>query len=199
MDSSKFFRSDDYHVLPFGEAFARNEMATIGDCMIGTIPPLSLRVYADPNYPREVAMGFAAFTIQRVALMSGETELTSDLDRKIAWYMMLYGKWTDVRQPVSTTDGKVDFIEMAAFPETPSDEQNWEFIGSHSEMVSKQYLEQTSAEGAIQRLSPIAQPDSLGVIIPPDFHGDDLSLFSFVQRPNFSGLPSTENFEGMAH
>ncbi|MDM4019461.1 hypothetical protein [Roseiconus lacunae] len=192
VDSAKLFTSGDHMVLPIAEAFARNEMSTIGDCMVGTIPPLTLRLHADPNQPREIRDdGVAPFTTQRVELLSGEAILNSELDKKIAWYMMLYGKWSEIEKPVSVTDNLIDYVDFSVSPEAPSEEHDWAIIGSLSEMVSNQYLQQTSVDGSVKRLAPVEQPDSLGVLIPPDFHGDDLRLWRLIIQPNFDGLPST--------
>jgi len=192
VDSTKLSNSGDHMVLPFLEAFKRNEMASIGDCMVGTIPPLTLRLYADPNEPREIGdNGLAPFTTQRAEMRSGQTVLNSELDKKIAWHMMLYGNWIDIERPVSVTGNLIDFVDFCFAPEPPSDEYGWDIIGSLSEMVSKQYLQQTSVDGSVKRLVPVGQPDSLGVLIPPDFHGDDLSLWRLIIEPNFDDMAPT--------
>lgn len=189
VDSTKLLRNGDDHYLNLGEAFARSEMATLGDCMVGTVPPLSLRLYADPAKPREIdESGQARFTIERVALMSGSTELHTEADKKIAWFLFLYGKWTDFRQPVSATHNKVDFMELSANPEEYDSDNGWAIAGALSSMVSNQYIQQTSVDGVVKRLSPLAQPDTLGVIIPQNFHGDDLRLWRFSLQPSFDGL-----------
>jgi hypothetical protein len=193
VDSTKLIPNAGNLVLPLAEAFARNEMATIGDCMIGTVPPLTIRLYADPSQPREIdGNGTALFTAGRIVLMSGDIELSSELDKKLAFYFMMYGKWTDVRQPVTATENRIDYFDISAFPEEQCEEQGFDIVGTLSSMVSNQYLDQTSDGSTIQRLAPVGQPHTLGVLIPRDYCGDDLRLWRLVQQPNFNGIKAEQ-------
>ena len=63
----------DRYVLPMADAFKQNEMALLGDVMIGTVPSLTLKLYSDPAKPRSIdAEGRAQFTVQRAELFCGD-------------------------------------------------------------------------------------------------------------------------------
>lgn len=192
VDSTRLLPNGNDYYLSIGEALARNEMCNIGDFMIGTVPPLSLRVYADPMKPREILeSGQVSFTIGHIAFLAGETELRSELDQKISWFLFLYGEWDDCKETVATTGNQIDFLSFSVSPRQNETEQAWNVVGTQSSMISKQYLDQTSVEGSVKRLSPVAQPDELGVIIPRDFYSDGLRLWCLVLHPRNDRLSGT--------
>ena len=70
------------------EAMKRNEMILLGDHMVGTVPPLSLRLYADPNKPRSVGEnGQVHFTIGRVALYAYGKEITDEFEKNLHGFL----------------------------------------------------------------------------------------------------------------
>src|SRR5438552_2383908 len=76
----------------FEAAFKRNEMEVLGDCMVGTVPPLSIKVFT-ADKPRRVADdGTAAFIIQRIVLCAAGKEIVDPLEQKIGWFLMNQGR-----------------------------------------------------------------------------------------------------------
>ena len=79
-----------------------NEMGCLGDRLIGTVPPLTLRLDAVPDLMEPLATdGTVTFTVSDVRIYSGEVQLLEPTDVEIAWMLMRYGRWNATTpQPV---------------------------------------------------------------------------------------------------
>jgi hypothetical protein len=117
VDADHFSENFDYYIaLP--EAMKRNEMNLLGDHMVATTPPLSLRLYTDSNKPRSVdENGQVHFTIGRVALFANGMEITDDFEKKLAWFFMLHGRWNKVDQLAEIKNGLLEYTEFRVSPE----------------------------------------------------------------------------------
>lgn len=114
----------------------RNEMNSIGDCLIGTVPPLSLRLYSDPSKPRSLDdNGNVSFTIGRAVICVGEKEIEDPLESKLAWFFMQYGKWDKMEQNAKIVDGLLEYNEMAVSPIEYDAKQSFAMVGFLSEMI----------------------------------------------------------------
>lgn len=86
--------SDGSVTLDMLTAIKINELGSLGDMMIGTKPPLRLRLATDPARVTPVADdGTVKFTIANVQVFCGEEELIDPIEREIAWIFMNYGDW----------------------------------------------------------------------------------------------------------
>ena len=189
VDVNHFYRIDSDFQISLPDAMKRNEMISVGDCMIGTVPPLLLRLYADPRKPRSLdENGNVSFTIGRAVMCAGEEEISDRLESKLAWFFMLYGKWNEVDQPAKIVDGLLEYTEIAMEPLEFDHKQGFAMLGFLSEMISKHYNHLTSKDGVIRRLIPEQQPDQLSVLIPPDYRGKVLRLWRFKQKPNYEDI-----------
>ena len=117
VDATHFSENSDYYIaLP--EAMKRNEMNLLGDHIVATVPPLSLRLYTDPNKPRSIEEdGQVHFTIGRAALFANGKEITDDFEKKLAWFFMLHGKWNKVDHPAEIKNGLLEYTELRVSPE----------------------------------------------------------------------------------
>lgn len=185
-DASRLSRKGGKIQLTFPDALKMNEMATLGDISVGTVPPLALRFYADTTKPREVNdAGEARFTIGKASLYCGGKEITKQDEIELAWMFMHYGGWSDCKQTAKIENHLLDFVELAVAPEIPTEGQEFEIVGAMSQIVSKQYLDATSAGEQIKSLSPQNEAHKFGAIIPPDYAGEALHLWRLSQQPNF--------------
>ena len=171
-------RNEEY-VLPWLEAIQHNKMYILSDCMIGSIPSLTLKLLSDPAKPRAVdASGRAPFTIGQVESYCGNQLIKDDFEKQIAWFLINYGDWPCKELPPEIVNGKVISIGFRVEPEHRSNpHQHFEIIGYLSQMISRQFNDMTAPEGSVMRLSPKHEPDSLGVVIPPDYRGKALPLW----------------------
>jgi len=109
IDATHFISENSDYSITMPEAIKRNEMNLLGDHMVGTVPPLSLRLYADPNKPRSIEENSQVhFTIGRVALYANGKEIIDDFEKKLVWFFMLHGKWNEVDQ---SAEIKNDLLE----------------------------------------------------------------------------------------
>ena len=171
------------------EAMKKNEMNTLGDHMIGTVPPLSLRLYADKSKPRSVGEnGLSPFTIGSVALFANGVEITDEFEKKLVWFFMMYGKWEKIDQPAEVKNGLLEYFDISVSPEQYDKTKGFAMLGFLSELISKNYKSLTSPEGEILQLSPKQQPEHLSVLIPHDYNGKDLKLWRFHVQPNYDDI-----------
>ncbi|MCW1990976.1 UNVERIFIED_ORG: hypothetical protein M2425_002428 [Bradyrhizobium japonicum] len=122
-----------------------NEMARLGDRMIGTKPPLKLRLFADKTKPRSLsADGEAALTVSHAAVFCGDTEITDQVERNIAWILMEFGDW-ECGDPGAAMNG--DELRAVEFQWTPRERINepeeFDMIGTLSSMFSRYYATKT--------------------------------------------------------
>lgn len=176
-------------VISLPEAMKINEMSLLGDHMVGTVPPLSLRFYADTNKPRVVdENGQVYFTIGRAALYADGKEITDEFEKKLVWFFMLHGKWDKVDQPAEIKNGLLEYTEFSISPEQYDEKQGFAMLGFLSELITSNYKFLTSPEGEILQLTPKQQPDQLSVLIPRNYKGKVLKLWRFNLQPNFDDL-----------
>lgn len=177
-------RGDRYSIsLP--NATMRDEMALLGDEMIGTAPLLELRLRSDPTKPRKIGPdGNAECTIGRAEVLVGGRVMVEQKEQEIAWFLLLYGKWPMEDSPAEVVNGELISWGVRAAPEKRANpKENFEIVGRFSTMVSMQYNDITTSSGQVDILTPDRDPDTLGVLIPPDFKSDTLPLWRFVLKP----------------
>lgn len=189
IDASKFSSTGlDYSITLF-DAMKRNEMIHIGDQMIGTVPPLSLRLYADKNKPRSVDKnGQVHFTIGKASIFAGGHEVEDEYEKKLAWLFMLHGRWEREEQPAEIINGLLEYTDYSISPEEYDKKQGFAMVGFLSELITSNYKLLTSPEGEILQLTPKQQPDQLRVFIPNEFTGKGLKLWRFNIQPNYDDL-----------
>lgn len=175
----------DRYVTDFINAMAKNEMSLLGDRTIGTEPELSLELVADRSKQATVnEKGEANFVIDDVKIYSFDREVTDDLEKSIAFYLMRFGTWIE-----SEAEGVFEGDEFlgARFsfaPELPPEEQAFSMIGELSSMISASYGEQTIYEKSVVALDTNLDPGVFAVEIPKGYKGKGLPLWQFIMQPN---------------
>ena len=90
-----FERNGTNAKISLSTAIKRNEMSTLGDIMIGTTPPLTIRIYPDKKQPHNIIENKRAeFTISKVEMLCKNTPITVESEQRIAfviqfWIMIL--------------------------------------------------------------------------------------------------------------
>ncbi len=191
VDARYFDRGHGRATLSLEAAMKRNEMATLGDRAIATVPPLALRVYTDSEKPRRVGDdGSVEITVERVAVCAAGMEITNPIERRIASFLLWYGGWSRVERIFEIRDGEVIWFDVAVAPEECDESETTmpPLLGWLSAMISRKYGEMTVADGSVSLLSPDAEPSSLGIVIPPNYRGQVLRLWQLHLRPNYDGF-----------
>ena len=159
-----------------------NEMSILGDMMVGTIPPLSIRLMTDPDKPRAVDKdGEVEFTIGDVSILCNGSHLTDSKEKKIAIFLIQFGGWpVSDPQPV-IDDEELIYLEMTCEPPEYAD-QPFQTVGWMSSMISRQYDSLTTVAGNVEKISPDVKPGNLGVSIPQTHESKNLPLWRFYQQ-----------------
>ncbi|MEN6370487.1 MAG: hypothetical protein ABFD64_00585 [Armatimonadota bacterium] len=171
--------------ISFAEAAKASEMSILGDVMLGTTPPLSIRFQADQTKPRYVDNdGKCQFTISGIDLYCGSKLIRDSAECQLAFYLILFGDWPIGEPTAHIESSNLSYIELVAAPEKTVPNQGFEIIGSLSKIISSQYRNLTAEDKQLIRLSPSAQPGSLGIFIPASYKGIDLKLWQFHVTPS---------------
>ena len=181
-------RNGRHYELHIFDAMKANELASFGDLMLGTTPPLSMRMTLDKAHTRVIERQDETHStlqvmIAGVSLWCAQQEITDSREQNIALTLMLYGHWENAGPYIDTDDdGEPAAIVYDAFP-TEDHQQGFEIVGSLSDMYSRGFALATVEDDRIQSLSKELHPGSWGKIIPPDYKGDKLPLWILKQEP----------------
>ena len=176
--------------LPMDCAVQENEMGILGDLHIATRFPLRLRLIADQTRRRTLGDdGEVEFTIGSAELSCGKRRLTSEREKSLAMWLMLYGGWEE-EAAARIKDGKLAAVDITRTPYEDHG-QGFEFVGALSSLFSSWYLSSTSDEDLVSRLGIKVTGGSLGALIPDDYDSDTLPLWRFqVHAPQPSEEPA---------
>jgi hypothetical protein len=194
VDCTSFEPEGDKLAIDMIKAVQLSELAQLGDRTIGTTPPLTLRLMADPSKPRAVAPdGEVMFTINDAKIFCGDDEITDSLERNIAWIFMQYGDWQCSEPHAVLSDELLDGIEFVWTPREPAnDGENFEMIGTLSAMFSRYYAEQTLKEDGIVQTEADLIPDWLAPLVDREHKTKTLPLWIFVIQPSPAAGQATE-------
>lgn len=178
----KFQPKKNDYVLALTDALVYDEMMLLGDHRLATTPPIEMRLVADPSKMRTVNPdGPSFFRVGDVEMMCAGKTIVDEQERAIAFRLMMYSKW-DVKELVETTDDQLDAMVFSANPLEPVENQEFQFLGSMSEILSREYLALTSPEGTIERISPKMQGLKFDMRIPLNYQGKSLRLWRFFSQ-----------------
>jgi hypothetical protein len=124
----------------------------------------------------------------RLKLICKDQEITDEVEKNIAWYLMLYGKWESTGPTeAKIVDGQFEYAEDTFMPVEPADDegkgQGFAIIGWLSSMYSAFYRQSTAPKGRIGQVRLEAVPGRLGRLIPEGYHGKSLPLWIFILTP----------------
>lgn len=174
-----------------------NELARLGDRMIGTRAPLRLRLTTDPERTSPIAAdGTVLITLGRAQIFCGDEEVTDPVEQEIAWVFMQHGDWRE-HGPDAVVDGDLlRAIEFRWEPEELTD-QGFEMVGTLSRMFARYYAEHTVEEDAIVQLRAPLRPNWFAPLVQSEHKSKALPLWCFIQQPNFTAAEKTEAVDGV--
>jgi hypothetical protein len=200
VDASVSERRNGKLVLPVESAMKANELGLMGDSMIATRPPLTISIIADPSSPQAARQITPIedqwrFTIEGVEVSCAGQTLTSPLEKRIAWFLALYGNW-DVTRDVHLDDaGHITRVDLQTAPPVADEEyaaevarQGFAVVGNLSEMYSAYYNSMTLTDtGEVGQLRHEPEPGVLADLIPADYWSSpsrDLPIWRFRTHPS---------------
>lgn len=176
--------------LSFLNAVMFDELSLVGDRMIGCRFPLAIHMETRKDQPRAVqANGEVSFHIADMKIFCADQEVTSTLERNIAWYLINHGNWVEEPTQVIINDGQLDGLKFEWFPQNyredrvKYDAQGFAMIGTLSEMFSHFFRAVTQSDGRIGQIQVDVTPGHLGQMIPDDYEGERLPLWRFELHP----------------
>jgi hypothetical protein len=169
--------------LPFFEAIKASEMSLLGDVILATVPPLTMRLHAVPTGDRRMKPEGVAITIQRVSFWAAGEEILDPFEQKLAFFLMLNCTWEEI-SPYHEENGEIIHVDFVYEPqERVGGEMPFENIGYLSQLISHQYRAATSNDDGPTSLMPGELTPTLGIAIPKEYECKTLKLWRFVQQP----------------
>jgi len=178
--------------ISFTSAYAKSEMSIIGDKLLGTIPDLILEFKTSLDEAAKIeGKDNVPFTIREVNMFCNGSEIKEKTEKDIAFYLMRYGSWVEKKVDNLIVHDKLLGVRFTFSPEFINDEDENEFqlIGTLSEMISNAYKEHTIDDNQIVALSTNADPQIFRPLIPDGYKGKQLPLWQFV-------IGSNQEFKG---
>ena len=174
--------------LDMETAMRVSELSRLGDMMIGTRPPLKLLLTADPTKTSPVASdGTVKFNIARAQLYCDDDEILDSIEQQIAWIFMLYGKWEKIDTRPLLVENQLKEIEYICQPkERTNRSEEFEIIGTLSQMFTRYYAERTLDNHEIVQLQAPPQPRWFAPLVMSDYESKALPLWRFTLEPNYT-------------
>jgi hypothetical protein len=171
-------------LLPLTDAIPISEMRTIGDMMLGTIYPLTLRLMVDAEAVEKHGSATTyKMTIREVEFYAKGVRLTRARDKQIAWGLMLHGRWREDEPVPVMENGVPNAIEFNFRPEEVEADEGFAIVSSLSSLASVQFNGLTVDARGVARL----RPDALPVLPYPAagelYVSEGLPLWRLILRP----------------
>lgn len=167
------------------KAFARSEMASLGDYRVGTTPDIEVLIESHPTSLPAPPKATIPFRVKNVRFFCNGTELTDGLERKLAFYFVRFGRWQEAEEELVTKDDVVTGLRYVFSPTETLEGQEFYLLGSISTMISNAFAQLVTGNANVPAISIDAEPSELGVLIPEDFESESLPLIRLIQTPNY--------------
>jgi hypothetical protein len=171
--------------LALGNAMAANEMALVGDKMIGTRSPLRIRLGVESER-RSIDGAEQVVTIRSTQISSEDRVLSHPNEVRFATFLIFNGDWEEVEQVDVDDRGN---IVSVVFEYAPTEERNgdktqgFSFVGTMSGMLSRQYAAQTVIDGEVALVRGAFEPGHAGDLIPTRGPDTALPLWVIMLQP----------------
>ena len=109
-----FERNGTKAIISLSTAMMRNHMSVLGDVMIGTTPPLAMRL--DKQHTNSIIENnTAVITISKVEILCKSTPITLEREQRIAFALMLFGKREENNFAVTSphSENEIEYIEFS--------------------------------------------------------------------------------------
>jgi hypothetical protein len=177
--------------IGLAEAVAVNEMSRFDDCLLATIPPLTLRLHVDNREASDDPSNAGSAAVTCVEILAAGHALTDELERRIAFFLLRFGRWEVEQELQFGADGNVVTIDLVGRPPQPADAANdgqpFASVGMLSSLYAALFTEATiSIEGDVDQLDHRPRPGELADLIPDDFWdrpGRVLPIWRLVIEP----------------
>ena len=170
-----------------------NELSNLGDRVVGTRPPLRLRLTANPaKTSRFGADGKVDFTIADAEFYCDKDEIVDPVERQIAWILMQYGEWKE-NDPKPLLEG--DQFKGIEFQWAPRQRCNkgFEIVGHLSSIFARYYAERTLKDQDVVQLLAGPRSEWFEPFVSPDCKTKELPflILHVNSKGNSRGITGT--------
>jgi hypothetical protein len=102
---------------------------------------------------------------------------------------MYYSRWP-VSEDFEVIGNELISVKLNARPEEPVEEQEFQMLGSFSEIMSREFEDATAPQGLVEYLGVVGRGNSYTPHIPDDYVSKGFQLWRFTVKP--SGAHSDE-------
>ncbi|MBY5551118.1 hypothetical protein HFO61_30705 [Rhizobium leguminosarum] len=163
-----------------------SQLGRVGDLLIGTKPPLTLRLVADATKERSLASdGELVYTVAAAKLLCDGNEIVDPVERNLAYTFIQYGEW-EVSDPLPILDSELlpEAVEFEWRPrERANPNESFEMIGRLSSMFSRYYAERTIGPDGIIQTEADLVPNWFKPLLNKGHKSDALPLWRFAVQP----------------
>jgi hypothetical protein len=182
VDEHKLESVGSFRRLAFEDAMAANEMALVGDKMIGTRCPLGIRLGVDSAGPS--FDGAEQSLIIRSTQVFSETRLLLNRDEsRFATFLIFNGDWKETTRVERDDKGNIGSVIFEYAPDEGRNgdkTQGFSFIGNMSGMLSRQYAARTVIDGEVAFIRGAFEPGHARDLIPTRGPDAPLPLWVFT-------------------
>ena len=189
IDESAFSVSNNKHVLGVGKAMMLNEMATLGDVMLGTLLPLKFRLGFSTEQTQRISSNQWKIMIESADMFCRDSQISDKIEQSIAFRIMMGGNLEEENELICRDDGSPAF-NIFTYDKFEKDERNdlgFEIVGSLSRIISSSFMHATEwkeEENGTPMVMPRQEPEEFRVFIPEDYKSTVLPLWRLVLQPN---------------
>jgi hypothetical protein len=169
------------YVVDVRRAFQTNEMAALGDVMLGVVPPIRLDLLPNESVAHDVAPdGTARFTIEKAELRIGGQLMVEKAERRLAMFLLRFNQWAG-REEQEIDGSTIRRLSFVCEPEQRASGHEFEIVGKLSSMYTRWFDEATcNDKGEILALQTSVEPGVLPALLPVDFTSANLPLWRFT-------------------
>lgn len=169
--------------LDFGTAMKRNRMSELGDRWLWMDYPLSFVLKAQDGTVEQQNRK-VSFVVDSVDYYCAGRKLRTDSDRRLANFLMFWGKWELNSQEPNDPDSEFKGVEYVFEPEIKPESSSYAGIGTWSEMLSRQFTYQTARDGDVERLLVSKPLSQVSRMLPESAESSNLGLRIMYLNPS---------------
>ena len=169
--------------LEMKNGIVESELGNLGDRVVGTRPPLRLRLTANPAKTSRIgADGKVDFTIADVEYYCEKNKIVGTVEKQIAWILMQFGEWEEDDPKPLLEGNQFKGIEFQWAPRQRCNE-GFEIVGYLSRIFTRYYAEQTLKGQDVVQLLAKPRPEWFELFVSPDYKQKELPLWIFHMIP----------------
>ena len=168
--------------VAFIDALPISHMSSMGDVMIATEYPLTVRISVDAEIiSRSEGTSQQRVLIESVDILVQGRRIQNPRDKAIGFGLAQHGKWAETEH-LHTEADLVRTIEFSFAPNNPDPEQPFAIVASLSELASGQFDDLTTYERVVTRFRPKHLPSPPYPNADEKYFGVDLRLWKFMMQ-----------------